>query len=277
MIRPAAAAAAAFVAHLALAAPAGAAPPEHEALFEALEIDRMVALMRDESVSQGEELAGELFPGRGVATWRSALGRIYDEEAMRAGLLEGMSGGLEGEDIAAMTAFFGAERGRRIVELELEARERMADEAVEEAALATWGLMAEDDPARADRIERFIAVNDLVDENVEAALNANLGFLMGLAEGGAFPEPMTEGEMLEQVWSTEGEVRAEMEQWLGAHLALAYEPLSDADLDAYVAFSETGPGQALNRALLEGFDAMYDGVGVELGRAAASQMVGFDI
>lgn len=261
----------------ALALPAAASPADQEALFDALEIDRMVALMREESVAQGEQLSSDLFPGRGAAGWRESLESIYDEEAMRGRLRGGISEALEGEDVAAMTAFFTGEPGARIVALELDAREAMADEEVEEAARATWSLMAEDNPGRTERIERFVAVNDLVSENVEAALNANLGFMQGLAEGGALPGPPTDDEMLREVWSTEGELRAEMEDWLGAHLALAYEPLSDAELEAYIAFSETETGQSLNRALLEGFDAMYDGVGVELGRAAAARIVGFDI
>lgn len=259
------------------AASAAAAPPEHEALFDALEVDRMVALMRAESVAQGEELAEELFPGRGAEAWGMSVEAIYDEGVMLGRFQDAMSAALEGGDVPAMTEFFASERGGRIVELELAAREALSDEDAEEAARATWSLMPEDDPERARRIERFIAVNDLVSENVEAALNANLGFFQGLAEGGALPEPMTQDEMLAQVWSTEAEVRAEMEDWLGTHLALAYEPLSDEDLDAYVAFSETGAGQDLNRALLTGFDAMFEGVGVELGRAAAARMVGFDL
>ena len=262
---------------VALALPAAAAPPEQEALFEALAVERTVALMHAESVAQGGEVAEDLFPGRGLAGWRSSLDRIYDEGAMRQRLEEAMSDALAGEDVAAMTGFFSSETGARIVKLELSAREALSDEDVEEAARAAWSLLPEEDPERASRIQRFVAVNDLVAENVEAALNANLGFLRGLQDGGAFPEAMPEDEMLAQVWSTEGEVRAEMEDWLGTHFALAYEPLSDAELDAYIDFSASEAGQALNRALFAGFDAMYDGVGRELGRAAAAQMVGFDL
>ena len=153
----------------------------------------------------------------------------------------------------------------------------MADDDVEEAARATWALMPEEDPDRAGRIEAFVEVNDLVDENVEGALNANLAFLRGLDDGGAFPEPMPEDELLAQVWASEPEVRAEMEGWLGGFLSLAYEPLEDEALDAYIAFSESPEGQALNRALFDGFDAMYRGLSGELGRATAAQIAGQDI
>lgn len=264
---------------LLLAAPAAAqdAPPAPEALLEALQLDRVVSLMREEGVEQGLALADDLFPGQGGAGWRLSVERVYDEDAMRQRLVEGVSGALEGQDVDAMADFFASPRGERIVELELSAREAMAEEGVEEAALAAWSLLPEEDPERAERIGRFIDANGLVEENVEGALNANLAFMRGLNEGGAFPEPLPEADLLADVWSAEPEIRAEMEGWLGAFLSLAYEPLEDADLDAYIAFSDTDEGQALNRALFEGFDAMYEGMSFELGRAAASQMVGRDI
>lgn len=268
----------AVAAALVALAPLGAtAQAEPEALMEALEVDRTVALMRSESVERGEALAETLFPGAGGPGWRDALERVYDEATMRGRMRAGMGDALRDQDVGTMVAFFETDPGARIVELELAAREAFGEEEVEEAARAAWALLPEEDPERARLIEAFVTVNDLVDENVEAALNANLDFLQGLQEGGAFPEPMSQSEMLAQVWSTEGEVRAEMTEWLGAHLALAYEPLSDAELDAYVAFSDTEAGRALNRALFAGFDAMYEGVGEALGRAAASRMVGLEL
>lgn len=262
---------------LALPSTAAAAPPEHEALFDALEVDRTVALMRAESVSRGEDLAGELFPGRGVAGWRASLERIYDEGAMRQRMRDGMSEALADRDVGPIVDFYTGELGTRIVGLELAAREGMADEDVEEAARATWGLMPEDDPDRAAAIMAFVEVNDLVERNVEGALNAHLDFLRGLDAGGALPDPMGEDEMLAEVWSTEGQVREEMVDWLGAHMVLAYEPLEDDEFDAYLAFSEGEAGQLLNRALFAGFEAMYEGISRDLGRAAAVQMMGFDL
>ena len=266
---------------LTIAAPALAqVPPEHEALFDALKLDRVVALMREEGAEQGEALADEMFATRARAGWRDSIARVYDEDAMRARLIEGMSEALEGEDpedVEAMTAFFASGRGERIIDLELAARETMVDEEVEEAARATWSLLPQEDPERAERIDAFIEVNDLVDENVEGALNANLAFLRGLSDGGAFSEPVPEDDLLADVWASEPEIRSEMKGWLGGFLSLAYEPLEDEALDAYIAFSESPEGQALNRALFDGFDAMYRGVSFDLGRAAAAQMAGQDI
>jgi hypothetical protein len=53
---------------------------------------------------------------------------------------------------------------------------------------------------------------------------------------------------------------------------VAYEPLTDDELDAYIAMSESSVGRVLNRALFAGFNAMYDKLSYALGLAAAQQM-----
>ena len=91
--------------------------------------------------------------------------------------------------------------------------------------------------------------------------------------------------MFGRLWrkSEEERMAEEVADPSGAHARRAArelaeaEAMSDAEFDAYIAFSETEAGQALNRALLEGFDVMYEGVSVELGRAAASRIVGLDL
>jgi len=48
--------------------------------------------------------------------------------------------------------------------------------------------------------------------------------------------------------------------------------LTDADLQAYIAFSKTGPGQALNAALFAGYDAVFGHVSRALGLSMAQIM-----
>jgi hypothetical protein len=111
---------------------------------------------------------------------------------------------------------------------------------------------------------------------VAGALNANLAFYRGMAEGGALPD-MDEGMMLSEVWGSEPQVRQDMEDWLFPYLFFAYRPLPDADLEAYVAFWESEAGQKVNRALFAGFDAAFTPISRDLGRASALMMQGSDI
>ena len=83
--------------------------------------------------------------------------------------------------------------------------------------------------------------------------------------------------MLAQVWEQETEIRADTEEWLMAYLMVAYGKLSNAEIEAYVALSETAEGRALNRGLFAGFDGMYADLSYALGLAVAQQARGEDL
>ncbi|MDP3959060.1 MAG: DUF2059 domain-containing protein [Pseudorhodobacter sp.] len=248
-------------------------------LSAAMQIGSVMEVMRHEGLDYGAALEAEMFPGKGGAAWRAVVALIYDASAMRRQFDAVFAASLAGHgtDLAAMQAFFGGELGQRIVTLELEARRALVDDSVEQAAgVALDDMIASDDP-RLAALRRFAETNELVELNVAGALNANLAFYQGLSEGGAFGDPLDEGDMLAEVWAQEGDLRAETEAWLFAYLALAYQPLSDADLAAYQAFSETKAGHQVNAAAFAAFDQVFNKISRELGRAAARQMQGEDI
>lgn len=264
---------------LAAAPPAAAQGADADArVAELLEAPRMIGLMREEGIAYGETLAADLIGRPDDPVWAEALEAIYDEEAMLERFETALGEALTAEEAAPIAAFLEGDLGRRIVELELSAREVIADEAAEDAARAAWAEAAARGTPRAGRIETFIAVNDLVEENVASGLTANYEFLAGLAEGGGMGGAETSDEaLIAQAYGAEPELRAETEAWLGGYLNLAYGPLSDADLDRYIAFSETDAGRDMNRALFRAFEAMYDGMSRAMGLAAGARMVGEDI
>ncbi|WP_417209991.1 DUF2059 domain-containing protein [Antarctobacter sp.] len=239
-------------------------------LLDALQVDSMLGIMRTEGMSFGGELAGDMLPGGSSAPWESLLSQIYDPEKMHTVVRTGFSGAIADTDPEPLIAFFSSDLGRRIVELELAAREAMIDDAVEEAARQSYREIKDNEGPRLDQIRRFVEVNDLLEANVTGALNASFKFYSGLVDGGGLQ--LSEGDILSDVWSQEKETREDTREWLYAFLLLAYEPLEDEELDAYIALSETTQGRALNRALFAGFNAMYDEISYALGLAAAQQM-----
>jgi hypothetical protein len=167
-------------------------------------------------------------------------------------------------------AFFDSAEGRRIVELEVSARRAMMEDAVEDAARADYLQRVGEGDDRLALVEQFVDANDLIEANVVGALNSNYMFYRGLVEGGALE--MSEAEMLDDVWSQEDETRGDTREWLYGFLLLAYGPLEDATLEAYVALSVTPEGRAMNRALFAGFDRMYAEISYALGLAIAREM-----
>jgi len=205
---------------------------------------------------------------------------IYDESAMLQRFQSGFAAGLadDPQAIAEIAAFFGSPRGQRILALEIEARRALLDKAVEAAAAVTVERMrAANDPQIA-LLERFAALNDLVEQNVAAALNASFAFYQGMNDGGAFGTgAMTEAEMLAAVSAQEADIRAETESWLYPFMALAYLPLPEDDLRAYLAFSETAAAGKANSAVFAAFDEVFGGIARDLGWAAAAVLAGQDL
>jgi hypothetical protein len=179
--------------------------------------------------------------------------------------------------MAAIAEFFASDLGTRVLGLEIEARRAFLDEAAEDAARVAADRRLSGREPRADQIERFIEVGDLLEMNVAGALSGNLAFMSGMNETGINGVKLPQDEVMEQVWGQEAQLRIDTESWLHAYLGLAYAPLTDAELDAYIAFWETPAGQRLNVALFTAFDATFRGVSEGLGRAAGQAMLGSDI
>ncbi|MCA3509645.1 MAG: DUF2059 domain-containing protein [Rhodobacter sp.] len=269
-----------LVAAFLCALPLRAAGADPAALLTTLRIPEMIAVMQDEGLAYGEELEDQLFPGAGGSRWDEAVARVYDEPALLARFQSAFAARLAADPQAmeGIAGFFGTDRGQQILTLEIGARRALLDEAVEEAAaVSVDDMRARDDP-RLALLERFVTANDLIEQNVSGALNANFAFYQGMSDGGAFDgAKMTEAEMLAEVWSQEADIRAETESWLYPFLALAYKPLSDADVEAYVAFSESGAGRAMNAAMFAAFNEVFSAISRDLGRAAAQMLSGQDI
>lgn len=250
------------------------------AVTATLRIPEMIAVMQDEGIAYGNELEEQLFPGAGGAIWDQTVRNIYDEPALLQRFEDGFTQRLASDPqaVAQIDGFFGSARGQHILLLEIAARRALLDDSVAEAALIRLGDMRATNDPRLGLLERFAAANDLIEQNVSAALNANLAFYRGMAEGGAFDDAkLTEAEMLADVWSQEPGIRAETEDWLLSFLALAYEPLSDEDLQDYIAFSETGASRMMNTAMFAAFDEVFSTISQDLGRAAAEMLAGQDI
>lgn len=246
------------------------------ALFTALLLDDMVGVLRREGLDYGVTLQGDLFP-EGATGWQGQVSDIYDQTRLAAEFKGSLRREIPAEHLDDLLDFFTSELGRRVTQLELSAREALLDDALKQAAEEMRDDMLADHPARLDQLQRFIEVNDLTEANVASALNANLAFYQGLNQGGGFPAPLSEADILRDVWTQEPAIRKDTGEWLLSFLGLAYQPLSDADLEAYIVFSETAAGQMLNRAQFAAFDALFADVSQRLGVAAAGHIAGEDL
>lgn len=283
----------ALAALLALAVPVAAqtvetAPPQVEAapvsaevaaLIAAMRLDDLFTVLRDEGLSYGDTLEADMFPGGGGPAWPEAVSRIYDIPSLRArfdAVLQAELGD-EPEVLAELMAFYGTELGARVVGLEIDARRAFIDDAAEDAARVAADKRRADRDPRHDQLERFIAAGDLLEMNVAGALSGNLAFLTGMNETGVYGQPMPQDQIMADVWGQEAQIRDDTESWLHAYLGLAYQPLTEAEMDSYIAFMESPAGKRLNAALFLAYDQVFRQVSLDLGRAAGLAMLGRDI
>jgi hypothetical protein len=266
------------------AAQTTAAPAPQEAevagtgLDAALRLRDLFAVLVEEGMAHGATLEAEMFPSGGGLGWAAALDRIHDEEALHARFVAALEGELAGDPLLPeILAFFGSDLGTRVIGLEIEARRTFIDDAAEDAARVAADKRRVGRDPRHEQLERFIAAGDLLEMNVAGALSGNLGFLTGMNDSGVYGAGLPQDELMAQVWGQEAQIRDDTASWLHAYLGLAYQPLTDAELDRYIAFWESPAGKRLNAALFVAFDQTFRQVSYELGNAAGLAMQGRDI
>jgi hypothetical protein len=245
------------------------------ALTKVLRLDEVIDVMRDEGQTFGTSLDDDMLDGRGGAFWARQVAQLYDPERMKDTVRMALANRMNDTETAMAIAFFQAPPGQRILTLETSARQAMADPDVEQIARTNYEDLKDTDDPRLIAVSQFVKVNDLLERNVAGTLSASFDFMRGLVDGGA--GKMSENQIVAEVWAQEAETRIDTEVWLYGFLLMAYQPLSDAELEAYVDFSATSAGQALNTALFDGFDTMYRWISYELGVLVAGATTSSDL
>lgn len=262
-----------------LSGAAVAADGDIDALQAAMRVEEIFAVMSAEGDAYGRHVEEDMFPDAGGEPWAAAVKEIYAPARMLPEFERAFEAELTTSeaDLSALLAFYKSDLGRRVTTLEISARRALLDESVEDASrLKLEEMRAENDP-RLALIEEFVAANDMVEANVSGGLNANYAFYRGLDESGALGEGMAEDEVIAEVWAQEDAVREETDIWIHSYLAMAYAPLSDSEIEDYIAFSKTEPGRDLNRALFAGYDRVFVNVSRLLGQAAGAILSGQEL
>jgi hypothetical protein len=268
---------------LALSAGSGSAQADMstkvDQLFETMAFPALLDVMRTEGIDYGMQVGEDLFPDRADADWREAVTTIYDpskmSEVVKTAFADSLA--MQNADVGEIIAFFDSEPGRTFIALEISARMALLDDAVEEASKEAAAIEAIDETERFQLVKTFVETNDLVETNVVGALNANYAFYTGLMDGGGFGDDLSQEQILSDVWSQEAEIRSSTSEWVYSFLLMAYQPASDAELEAYIAFSQSEAGEDLNNALLAAFDPMFADISRALGLASSQFMAGEEL
>lgn len=247
------------------------ATDDHAILMQALRVGDTVEIMHQEGLRYGNDLALEMLPDADSDSWLANVARIYDTNKMQALVEQGFEESLKDVDLAPILEFYQSDLGQETVALELAARRAFLDAQVEEDAQERYQQLRAEDAPIITKIDELIDDSDLIELNVMGAMNSNLMFFRGLVDGGTFE--MGEEDILADVWSQEVQVRTDTEQWIGAFLLMAYEPLTPDQIATYAEFYRSDAGRHLNSAMFNAFNQMYDEISYLLGQAVAQHML----
>ncbi|WP_294621485.1 DUF2059 domain-containing protein [uncultured Roseovarius sp.] len=244
--------------------------PVLDRLMEVLRIADTIEIMREEGRGYGEDVATEMLPGADLDSWQSTVMRIHDPDRMQRVIRQGFDAALTEPEMQAVIDFYGSDLGAEIVALEISARRAFLEPEIEEQARARYSEDHPDDSRLRGQVEQMIAESDLVERNVSGAMNSTMMFYRGMMDGGELE--MTQSDMLADLWSQEEAFRSDSENWLGAFLMMAYDPLSAEDLERFLAFWREDAGRVFNSAMFKSFDRMYEELSYLMGQAVAQHM-----
>ncbi|MDD7970231.1 hypothetical protein [Roseinatronobacter alkalisoli] len=204
--------------------------------------------------------------------WRAELDEIYDADRMHVDFVAALDAALESKPGIRADAidFATTELGQRILRLEISARDALLQDEIDDVArLALLEARSASQKGADNRlalVRARIRANDLVELNVSLGMNTSYAYYRGmLAENTAIG--LNAEDMLNMVQALEPSIRNDVTDWIESYFLMAYQPLSDDELQAYIAYSASPEGDAFNRAMFQAFDAVFVGLSHRVGRA----------
>lgn len=253
-------------------APVMAAPIDH--LMDLMKFPEVIDLLAVEGRSMADDTPDSDL-GVPRYAWDTMITKLYNEEAMHEAFRIELQAAFGATDLEPIVSFYESDLGHKIAKLELDARKAITDDAVLSAAGDMW---AELDPQsqRAQLIEDYVTVNDLIELNVVGSMNSDIAYFRGFSAHAQEGMGLNETDIMREVWAGEPEARAQVMEWVYGFSALAYQPLDEDEFDAYIAFGKTDAGRALNTAIFAAFDNVYADLARGLGAGTALLMQTFD-
>ena len=245
-------------------------------LERSLGIAELVGVLAREGQGYGDTLDQSMFGGKGGPRWKATVSRIYDPAVLSARFSRAFEAALAGQPelVAKATAYISTPAGQRIMQLERAARETLLEPDAREAAEVNAAKLRDARSPRLKQIRRLIEAGDLIESNVAAELTGSAAFNEALAATQPPEQRLPEVDRMAQVWRQESEIRAGATSWLVTFMTLAYAPLSDEELQAWVDFSASETGKALHQAVSTAFSETFREVMAELGHEAGQVLLG---
>lgn len=263
--------------------------PEHRLppVFQPVDADRIVATMQvdlladvlaAEIAEAGDPFAPDRDAEAGVDEgWAAIVARIAPPARIRVGLHKGIAQSVAGltdpaerSAVAEALGFWESDLGRRVVLLEIGARQAMSSPGIETAARDAFAAAAARNHPRAGQVRALIEAGDLIEPAVAASLNIAMATLRGAQEAAG----TMDSSIIEDAWLQEPEIRADQSGWIEALVFMASAPLSDAEMARLIEASGHRGNRRLGTMLNEAASATFVEIARDLGRASVQRQLG---
>lgn len=197
-----------------------------------------------------------------------ALRAFYAPQPLRAAALAHLRQRLDPAQAREVVKWLRSERGRRITGLEESAS--TPESAAQIQAYAASLQSGPPGPERIERIQRLDRVTRSTDVATEVALKLAAAVARGLTA--ALAAPPTAADIAAALEAQRPEIRASMQQATLVSLLYTYRSLPDSELDAYIAFLESGAGRWYQGVTTAALMASLDQAGDRFGTGLASSL-----
>lgn len=247
-------------------------------LSRAFQLEELFEIMAEEGRRSALLYDATPLQGRALAQFANDVDRIYAPTVMHREFLAQLEAELESQPELRADAleFAGSELGKRVLRLEVSARSALLDDAIDETArLALEEARTADasmpEALRLALVRDRIDSNDLIDLNVSLGLNTSFAYYRGMLDEDAV-EGLSADDLLQLVWAQQDDIRSEIENWIEAYFLMAYGPLSENELRAYVDYTRSPLAVGFNQAMFRAFDTVFSDISRNLGQALGRRL-----
>ena len=221
--------------------------------------------MMQAGVSQAQATATALSE-EDLARLQEAIASAYAADALRTTVRDQLVATLPAQDAAGVLRWLSSDLGQRITALE--AAGSRPDAAIKRPD-AGPRLLASLSPPRRERLERLAKATFSADAAAEIIVDTMLGVSRGLALGRTGVPAESVEDLKSKFQSQKDQFFEVLEPRIVADFASIYQPLSDQELDQYVAFCESSAGHKFALASLAALDKALTEAATRLGQRLA--------
>lgn len=241
---------------------------ESDQIIKLMRFDELAVVTREEGLVANATLLEDFGLLSDDPAWQERLTTIFTVERIQSLFEAGFAEAFHPRSTKEALDFLKDPDWITIVSLQNDASIAVLDPDTEAASIEVYWKHVDKNSKRLALIEELIETVDLIEQNMAAAMNGmitlNQGMTSVLPELG-FPDEELFAFFLEE----ESSMRADIAESLSSFFLMTYEPLSDQVLRDQIAFWGTQAGRDLSNAMMRGYDAVYDSLTYDLGRAMA--------